>query len=205
MKFLLHVSPARACKYAAHVSVIAAILFGVTGHTFAQTLLSPGAPDKNVNIVGPTPDPANVPDVLLRQQNEPSCSIRPENPAFIFCAYNDYRATDFPFIQGDSWMGVSWSGDFGKTWFSRLAPGFKAHPNSLDLTFAADPNVVHAPGNSPGIAVLNYIAASRDLNDGVLAIQRWAAQTQEDVNFYSAEDRIIIVDETNSPVETMRS
>ena len=165
---------------------------------FAQTDLVPGLPGKNVSIVGPTPDPANIPDFLLRQQNEPDCTVQPENPGTIFCAFNDYRATDLPLVQGDSWIGVSWSADFGKTWFSRLAPGFKGHPNSLNQTFAADPNVEAIPGNSPGLVFLSYIAAARDLNDGVLALQRWAATPQEDINYYVAEDRIISIDTTNS-------
>ena len=173
------------------------IVLCAIGHPlFAQVIA--GSPGKNVNIVGPTPDPANVRDILLKQQNEPSCTVRPANPAYIFCAFNDYRATDFPLIQGDSWIGVSWSADFGKTWFSRLAPGFKGHPGSLGMEFAADPSVVSAPGNSPGITILNYIAAFRDLDDGVLAIQRWAEMPQEDINYYSAENVIYIPDTTNS-------
>ena len=160
--------------------------------------LLPGTPGKNVNIIGPTPDSNHVPDILLRQQNEPACTIRPGSPAYIFCAYNDYRATDFPLIQGDSWIGVSMSADFGKTWFSRLTPGFLGHANSLNLQFAADPNVVSVPGNSPGIVILNYIAASRDLNDGIMAIQRWAEMPKEDVNYYLAENKIVAADITNN-------
>ena len=162
------------------------------------TSITPGLPGKNISIVGPTPNVADIPDFLLRQQNEPDCIVQPENPAYIFCAFNDYRATDLPFVQGDSWIGVSWSADFGKTWFSRLAPGFRGHPNSLNQGFAADPNVEAIPGNSPGLVFLSYIAAARDLNDGVLAIQRWAATPQEDINYYVAEDRITSIDTTNS-------
>jgi hypothetical protein len=181
------------------VLLICLLLSGI-----AAADIFPGHPGKNVNIIGPTvanpalANPTQERETVLRQQNEPSCTVRPENPAYIFCAFNDYRATDFPLVQGDSWMGVAWSADYGKTWYSRLAPGYKAHPNSLGFDFAADPNVVSAPGNSPGIVVLNYLAASRDLDDGVMAIQRWAAMEQEDVNYYAPENRIIEVDRTNS-------
>lgn len=179
------------------------VLLCLCGVASAQDL-TPGLPGKNVNIIGPTPanpalmNPTQERETVLRQQNEPSCTVRPENPAYIFCAFNDYRATDFPLVQGDSWMGVAWSADFGTTWYSRLAPGYKAHPNNLGFDFAADPNVVSAPGNSPGIVVLNYLAASRELDDGVMAIQRWAAMEQEDINYYAPENRIIEVDKTNS-------
>lgn len=182
------------------------ILLCLSGAATAQTVTQvlPGLPGKNVNIIGPTianpalPNPIQERETVLRQQNEPSCTVRPENPAYIFCAYNDYRATDFPLVQGDSWMGVSWTADYGKTWYSRLAPGYKAHPNNVGFDFAADPNVVSAPGNSPGIVVLNYLAASRDLNDGTMAIQRWAAMEQEDVTYYAPENIIFEADRTNA-------
>jgi hypothetical protein len=195
----MNMSTLKACSLHAVACVVACIALCVTpASAVAQSLLLPGQPGKNVNIIGPTPNIQQIPDILLRQQNEPACTVRPENHAYILCAYNDYRATDFPFVQGDSWIGVSMSADFGKTWFSRLAPGFKSHKNSLGLQFAADPNLVSVPGNSPGIAVLSYIAASRDLDDGKLVVQRWAASDQEDVNYYVAEDSIFTVDLTNS-------
>jgi hypothetical protein len=196
---LIKFSVFRVCSsHLAAYLIACVILLSVPVSAVAEELLLPGLPGKNVNIVGPTPDAAHVPDILLRQQNEPSCTIRPGSPAFIICAYNDYRATDFPGVQGDSWIGVSMSADFGKTWFSRLAPGFRSSPTSLNLQFAADPNFVSVPGNSPGIAILNYIAASRDLDDGVMAIQRWAVMPQEDVNYYLPENRIFTADLTNN-------
>ncbi|MDH3439455.1 MAG: hypothetical protein OEM63_01790, partial [Gammaproteobacteria bacterium] len=156
----------------------------------AQTFVTPTA---NTNIVGVTPDPDNVPDLGLKQQQEPSCIVRPNNPAYIFCAYNDLRAADLPLVQGDSWMGVSMSNDFGQTWFSRLAPGYKDHPNSLNMGFAADPSVVAIPGNSPGLAILNYIAAFRDSDAGLFAVQRWVEFPQEDQDFWKPEDGIHII------------
>ena len=179
-------------------SIVCVILIGAASTATAQDSLLTGLPGNNVNIIGPTPNPAHVREVALRQQNEPACAVRSDNPAYILCTYNDYRATDFPLIQGDSWIGLSMTPDFGNTWFSRLAPGFKAHANSLGMDFAADPNVVSVPGNSPGIAIVSYIAANRDLNDGVLAVQRLAEMPQEDINFWVAEDQIRTPGRTNN-------
>jgi hypothetical protein len=166
------------------------ILLSLCGFAAAQTFVTPGA---NTNIIGITPDPANIQDRGLKQQQEPSCIVRPGNESFIFCAYNDLRAADLPTVQGDSWMGVSMSNDAGQTWYSRLSPGFLGHPNSLGMGFAADPSVVAIAGNSPGLAILNYIAAFRDSDNGVLAIQRWVEYPQEDQDFWKAEDEIYIV------------
>ena len=172
------------------IVVMVALVF-VDNQAIAQSdFVTPGA---NTNIVGITPNPANVPDFALKQQQEPSCIVRPGNESYIFCAYNDLRASDLPLVQGDSWMGVSMSNDAGQTWFSRLAPGFLGHPNSLGMGFAADPGVVAIPGNSPGLAILNYIAGFRDSNQGVLAIQRWVEFPQEDQDFWKDENQIYIV------------
>jgi len=167
------------------------MLLSLSGLATAQTFVTPST---NTNIIGSTPNPANVRDFGLKQQQEPSCVVRPGNESFIFCAYNDLRASDLPLIQGDSWMGVSMSNDAGQTWFSRLSPGFLGHPNSLGMGFAADPGVVAIAGNAtPGLAILNYIAAFRDSDNGVLAIQRWVEYPQEDQDFWKAEDEIYII------------
>lgn len=144
-------------------------------------------PGPNTNLIGVTPNPDHVPDYGLKQQQEPSCIVRPSNPSYIFCAYNDLRASDMPDVQGDSWMGVSMSADEGRTWFSRLAPGYLGHAESLGMGFAADPSVVAIPGNSPGLALLNFIAAFRDSDDGIFALQRWVEFAQEDENFWKPE------------------
>ena len=151
----------------------------------AQTFVTPGA---NTNVVGVTPNPEHIPDYGMKQQQEPSCIVRPSNRSFMFCAYNDMRASDLPDVQGDGWIGVSQSADGGETWFSRLSPGFLGDTaNSLGMGFAADPSVVAIPGNSPGLAVLNFIGAFRDSNDGVLAIQRWVEMPREDADFWKPE------------------
>ena len=153
-------------------------------------------PTKNTNLVGTTPPgEGRIADFSLKQQQEPSCVIRPNNPAYIFCAYNDLRAADRPEVQGDSWIGYSISNDFGQTWFSDFVPGYKGHPtNSLGMGFAADPTVVAIPGNSPGLALVNYIAAFRDSNDGVFAVQRFVEFPREDQDFYKPENRSYLID-----------
>ena len=188
---------ARSIAVAIHAMVFA-VLVTIASPTIGQDQLVPGTPGRNVNIVGPTPTRPIEREVALRQQNEPHCARRSDNPAYILCAYNDYRTTDFPLINPDTWIGVSMSADFGKTWFSRLAPGYLAHPNALGFEFAADPNVASVPGNSPGIAIISYIAANRDQNSGGVFVQRAAEMAQEDIDFWRFENRISTADSTNS-------
>ena len=70
--------------------------------------LGPGNPQWNVNIVGPTKNPAHIRDLGLRQQNEPACAIRPGDAACMICAYNDYRTLDVPAV-ADGWIGACWA------------------------------------------------------------------------------------------------
>lgn len=176
----------------ARVGLLPALL-AMNAVASAQSFVTPTT---NTNIIGQTPNPANIRDLGLKQQQEPSCIIRPSNESYIFCAYNDLRAADLPNVQGDSWMGVSMSNDAGQTWFSRLAPGYKSHPNSLGMGFAADPGVVAIPSTTSGgagFAVLNYIAGFRNSNTGVLAIQRWVERPVEDQDFWKAENKIYTI------------
>lgn len=154
-----------------------ALTAGISLTAVAQTGPQPtGIPGPNVNIIGPTPDPAMVPDSALKQKNEPLCAVRPDEPRHIFCAYNDYRGVDKPSI-GDSWIGASMSRDEGLTWLSRLVPGFPNSPGSLNLAFAADPGIVAVPG----LALVTFIAADRDGNQpGGLFVQRWIELNKED-------------------------
>jgi len=144
----------------------------------AQTLTA-GDPGANVNIVGPTPDPADIRDFGLKQQNEPSCAIRPGDSACIICGFNDYRTVDVPGIE-DAWQGVAMSCDGGTTWTSRIAPGHPVHPAPIGTEFAADPRMIALPG----IAVFNFIGGDRDQDSGVLAIQHWLEINKEDADYY---------------------
>ncbi|MGB5627566.1 MAG: hypothetical protein WBM61_17670, partial [Woeseiaceae bacterium] len=175
----------------------------------AQTFVTPGP---NVNLIGATPNPDqtyNIADFGLKQQQEPSCVIRPSNAAYIMCAYNDLRASDKPSVQGDSWIGYSESGDKGFTWKSYLVPAFKSHPNSMNVGFAADPSLVAIPGSyavpgdpssvdSPGLSVLNYIGANRDSNVGVLVAQRFVDNAQEDQRHNLPEEAYYIIADGSS-------
>jgi hypothetical protein len=155
-------------------------------------VLAQGDPGPNVNLIGLTPDADDIPDKYFRQQNEPSCAVRPGDSACIICAYNDYRTID---VFGDAWQGVSQSCDAGNSWFSRIAPG---HPNDLvaplPAAFAADPRLQAIPG----MAILNFIAGYRDSNVGVLAIQHWLEVNKEDADHYEPGKITYIADEGTS-------
>ena len=84
------------------------------GSVTAQAQTATGIPGPNVNIIGPTPNPAQIPDKTFKQQNEPSCAVQPGNSQNIFCAYNDYRGVDIPAI-GDAWIGASMTRNGGET------------------------------------------------------------------------------------------
>ncbi|MBT8079872.1 MAG: PxKF domain-containing protein [Gammaproteobacteria bacterium] len=169
--------------------LLATALSGVTAPAFAQVIA--GDPGPNVNVVGPTIDPADLRDYGLKQQNEPACAIRPTNPSCIICAYNDYRTVDYPEI-GDAWQGVSMSCDAGNTFTSRIAPGHALDlDGSIGESFAADPRFTHPPG----MAIFNFIAGDRDSDAGVIAIQHWLEVNKEDADFYEPGQNTIIADE----------
>lgn len=148
-----------------------------------------GQPARSVNLIGPTLDPFDIPDVGLKQQNEPACAIRPDNPGCVICAYNDYRTVD---NLGDAWQGVSMSCDVGTgdTWESRIAPGHPGHPHPVDAAFAADPSLAALPG----MAIFNFIGGYREENRGVLAIQHWLEVNREDSDPYEPAARTVIAE-----------
>ncbi len=171
--------------YLRGTGLVAFLLLGLL--IVSGTELAQADPTSNVNLIGMTPDPDDIPDDGYRQQNEPACAVRPDDSACYICAYNDYRGVDFPLGSpiGDSWLGVSQSCDAGATWRSRIMPG---HPGDTDAdvipaAFAADPRVVSIPGwGNPGMAILNFIAGYRDSNVGVLGIQHWLDVNKEDAD-----------------------
>ena len=145
----------------------------MTSVAFAQ-----GIPDeRNINIIGVNPATAvnGVPDLGLKQQNEPACAMKPSNPLQILCAFNDYRGVDDPLI-GDAWEGYAYSINGGQTWFSDLLPGHPGDSPNVGLSFAADAQTVAAPG----LALISYIAADRGENaEGGLYLQRMFEVTRE--------------------------
>ncbi|MGI9234054.1 MAG: hypothetical protein ACR2RD_10525, partial [Woeseiaceae bacterium] len=167
----------------------------------ASQTITAGDPGANVNIVGPTPDPNDIRDFGLKQQNEPSCAIRPGDSACIICGFNDYRTVDVPGIE-DAWQGVAMSCDAGTTWTSRIAPGhpiyeppgYPAGASPIGTEFAADPRMIALPG----MAIFNFIGGDRDENNGVLAIQHWLEVNKEDADFWEPGLDTIIADTGSS-------
>ena len=168
------------------------VLFALS--LFSLSAFAQGDPGPNTNLIGLTPDPADIRDDKSRQQNEPSCAVRPGNSACIICGYNDYRTID---LFGDGWQGVSMSCDAGYNWVSRIAPG---HPEYLPAdaringAFAADPRMAAIPG----MAIFNFIAGFRDNNDGVVAVQHWLEVNKEDADHYEPGKNTYIVDNGTS-------
>ena len=154
-----------------YLSILVATIFGPGILSASET----GFPGRNVNIIGPPPvGSLQIPDNGLRQQNEPSCAVNPANPSQICCGFNDYRGIDIPEI-GDAWEGLSCSRDGGQSWNSLLIPGHGADLTyNLNLDFAADPNLVSAPGG----LFYNFIASDRDHVGGIF-VQRYAWRNKE--------------------------
>jgi len=162
------------------------IALAVVCTLFAPDVFAQGVPGRNVTLIGPTPQPSTcttapycggkLPDVGLKQQNEPSCAISPETGA-VFCGANDYRGTDrTDGLLGDAWLGAMMSRN-RETWVSRLIPSFKGDTPSLNLAFGADPTVAAFPG---GMGYL-FIAGNRGDNAlGGIFFQRWVEMNKED-------------------------
>jgi len=167
---------------------VCAVVVGTANQGVAdQAFVTPGP---NVNIVGATPNPGqlSIPDLFRKQQNEPSCVQATDNPANVFCGFNDCRASDWPEVQGDCWLGVAQSRLFGENSTSRLAPGYLLHPYSLGMGFAADASVTEIPGNPAGLMLLAGIATHRDSDEGVIFVQRYGKSPREDGTPYLPVD-----------------
>ena len=174
----------------AHHGPIFAILFcafTIAPPALAQTIA--GDPGPNENIIGPTPDPADIRDVDSRQQTEVACAVDVGDSACKICVYNDYRTVS---LFGDGWQGVSQT--CGDDWTSRIAPGHPNHPAPVNGNFAADPRVIAIPG----MAIVNFIAGFRDNNTGMLGIQHWLKMVREDTDHWEPGLYTYSVDEGTS-------
>jgi len=156
---------------------------------YAQTAPTPGDPKPDINIVGPTRDPADIRDEGLKQQNEPACAMRPGNSNCVICFFNDYRTVDIP-AHADAWIGQAESCDAANTWTSRIVPGHPTHPSPIDGRFAADPRAIALPG----MTIHGFIAGYRDQDRGVIAVQHWLENNKDDFDFYEPGLNTIIVD-----------
>lgn len=166
------------CSLRRVASAIGATLLTIVTATAVGQTAAPatGIPGPNVNIIGPTPDPAQIPDKTFKQQNEPSCAVQPASPQNDFCAYNDYRVVDIATI-GDAWIGASITRNGGETWTSRLVPGFAVDASALGYAFAADATTAAVPG----MAFSGLMAARRNANSpGGMFLQRWTEENKDD-------------------------
>src|SRR2546429_1488577 len=100
--------------------------------TVLSALLMPSASvaqvaGQNVNMVSGTQWPTG--DPFLQRQNEPSMAVSTRNPMHILAGANDYRTVDLELAlsggaeNGDSWLGVVKSFDWGLIWQKPLLPG----------------------------------------------------------------------------------
>lgn len=158
--------------------------------TSSFALPPPGNPRPDINIIGPTTDPTDLRDEGLKQQNEPACAMRPGDGDCIICFYNDYRTVDI-FEHQDAWIGMSESCDAGDTWRSRITPGHPTHPAPIGTKFAADPRAI----GIPGMTIHGFIGGFRDQDIGVIAVQHWLENNQEDGDYNEPTFNSTIVDE----------
>jgi len=170
------------------VTVSFILVMLAAGNAAAQTY--PGDPKPDLNIVGPTLDPADIRDTGLKQQNEPACAMRPGDGDCIICFFNDYRTVDLVNHQ-DAWIGQAESCDAANTWTSRIVPGHPNHDAPIGTKFAADPRVIALPG----MAIHGFIGGFRDQDSGVIAVQHWLENNKDDFDYYEPGVNTIVVDE----------
>ena len=126
-------------------------------------------PQKNVNVIGPTPVRWLYAGNPRMQQNEPECAVSPNNPEWLACGFNDYRGVNDPAI-GDAFPGMSMSRDLGKSWFSGLGPGNLGETPNIGQKFGADANLEALPN----LLLYNFIAGWRDDSQpGGVYVSRW--------------------------------
>ena len=65
----------RTAAAAVGLLVLSSSLSGYAQTAPTPTAPTPGDPKPDINIVGPTRDPADIRDEGLKQQNEPACAI----------------------------------------------------------------------------------------------------------------------------------
>jgi uncharacterized protein YjbI with pentapeptide repeats len=146
------------------------LLLALPIHAGAQPI-----PQKNVNVIGPTPVRWLYAGNPRMQQNEPECAVSPNNPEWIACGFNDYRAVNFSPIE-DAFPGIAMSRDFGKTWISGLIPHHLADTPNINQKFGADANLEALPN----LLLYNFIAGWRDESQpGGVYVSRWYEHNRE--------------------------
>ena len=142
----------------------------VAGPVWGQAI-----PQKNVNVIGPTPINWLLAGNPRMQQNEPECAVSPNNPEWLACGFNDYRAVNDPAI-GDAFPGIAMSRDSGRTWSSGLHPGHLGDIPTINKKFGADANLEALPN----LLLYNFIAGWRDDSfPGGVFLSRWYEHNRE--------------------------
>lgn len=147
----------------------------IVGLLSGAPAFSQAIPQKNINVIGPTPVLWLLAGNPRMQQNEPECAVSPNYPAWQFCGFNDYRAVNIPGI-GDAFPGVAMSRDWGRTWISGLHPYNLLDNPTINQKFGADANVEAMPN----FLLYNFIAGWRDdSNPGGVYVSRWYEHNRE--------------------------
>ncbi len=161
--------------WAARLVACSVLLLGLAAAPSLPAQSLGALPQKNVNIIGPTPLFWLFAGNPRMQQNEVDCGSSPVHPDWLFCGYNDYRGVNDPAI-GDAFQGVSMSRDGGRTWISGLHPRHLKDMPNLNQKFAADPGVEALPH----IVLFNFIAGWRDESfPGGVYVSRWYEHNRE--------------------------
>ena len=155
-------------KRSASLFATALLLLTFSGQVFAQAI-----PQKNINVIGPTPlNTWYVGDSFL-QFNESDGACSPNNPRWCAIGMNDYRGVNDP-VLGDAFPGIAMTR--GDTWISGLHPGNLADAQNINQKFGADPNLEAVPG----MLFYNFIAGWRDDSQpGGVYLSRWYEHNRE--------------------------
>ena len=148
------------------------------GQTYPGDLGTPGDPKPDINIVGPTKNPADIRDEGLKQQNEPACVMRVGDSDCIQCFFNDYRTVDLVGHE-DAWIASAESCDGGDSWTSRTTPNHPNHLAPIGFNFAADARAIAIPG----LTIHGFIVGNRGSDQGAVALQHWLHINKDDFDF----------------------
>ena len=161
----------RSMRSRLHVLVISALsTLLITSTAFGQAI-----PQKNVNVIGPTPVNWLLAGNPRMQQNEPECAVSPNNTKWQVCGFNDYRAVNMPGI-ADAFPGIAMTRDGGQTWISGLHPAHLQDSRSIGKQFGADANLEALPN----LLMYNFIAGWRDDSQpGGVYVSRWYEHNRE--------------------------
>ena len=148
------------------LSLISMLL--VSGAAFAQAI-----PQKNVNVIGPTPPNTWYVGDTFMQFNESDGACSPNNPRWCAIGMNDYRGVNNPLL-GDAFPGIAMTR--GENWISGLHPDNLIDTQNINQKFGADPNLEAVPG----MLFYNFIAGWRDGSQpGGVYLSRWYEHNRE--------------------------